>query len=612
MRVGIGYNGGPQHRQNAIRETGVDQNPDGQVMAYQDDGTWTGFLYDKKYSLHVPVIPDDQYASWQFSPHNRAEWAEMFFTVGTGTVSGTLAIQGFQYTDSSWKQDIAQFGIGQGWIEIDHDLGLENVRFNAKIGSHWARYGMAGVYDAGEYDTYLFGRTHTIGATVRMDMILPSFDVAFEGGVGAKTPDPKMFNRARFTTLAHGHAFLKFPSVEFSLNGMHAWSAQETVPNYPNYQPGSGGCDYNNSYGAQCTINDDQILPPDGSEFVGGVGGVEGDLSVYGPEYPHGSQTVLGADVRWDLGLLGYLYAGYSYQFLKNSLIVDNAIESVHSLGAGNYSLGIVDNYLESPFCAARQGDPFYATAPNESCSNGDGAVGSALLQYELGLANFGIFPGDMDLKTKVYGMFNHVSVDDIEAERLADLYSLDLADAADAAEVESMRQNGTIKWKVGADAEFFPGLDWVSFGLRFDRLNPTNNELLKSFHGYSILSPRIVFRTKMVTHEEISIQYSRYFYDQRECVTTDASGSATRVSSPADDPFRIGGGDAVPGNSIYQGENPVTGYPLNLYCTQPPSSPRPPYGFGSTSTGQDPGLRGAATLIPDENVVKLEASMWW
>src|SRR5690606_26388462 len=107
-----------------------------------------------------------------------------------------------------------------------------------------------------------------------------------------------------------------------------------------------------------------------------------------------------------------------------------------------NFSLGVVDNYLESPFCTA--------SAPNESCSNGDGAVGTVLLQYELGLANFGILPGNMDLKAKLYGMFNHISVDDIEVDRLTAIYGPD--NAARGYTIEDLRQNGTTKLKFGAD----------------------------------------------------------------------------------------------------------------------------------------------------------------
>jgi hypothetical protein len=493
--------------------------------------------------------------------------------------------------------DNTQFGIGQGWVEIDHDLGFENVKFNAKVGSHWARYGMAGMYDAGEYDTYIIGRTHLMGGTARLDFILPTFDLGVEGGFGVNEPNPKMFNRARFTLAGHGHVYFKLPSMEFGLHAMHAWANASTTPSYPNVQPGSSGCAWDTYPGAQCTISDKpnsdgltKVSRADGTELAGGVDGVEGPMSVWGAEDPVGTQTILGVDGRFDLGLLGYFYLGASHQMLKNALTIGDAIESIHSLGAGEFAIGVVDNYLESPFCVK--------DAPNESCSNGTGSVTSAIAQYELGLANFGIFPGSLDLKTKLYGMINYVTVSDVEEYRLHQIYGA-------SANVTDLRQDGTLKYKFGIDMEFFP-LEWMSAGLRFDRLNPTNNKVLRGYQGFMVLSPRLTFRTKMVTHEQISISYSRYFYDQRVC---EDSGGA--VASPADDPFRAG--DGTNHGSIYNTTSAdYPGLPLRAFCTQPPRAPAPPTGFGSHSNTQDPGQRGAASLLPDENVVKLEASMWW
>lgn len=607
LKIGIGNNTGPQNIEQAGRDAnGNLVNPEGKVIAH-DLETGAETLLPKKTTLHRPVIPDDQYGSWQSTAHNKGDWAEMFFSVGNSTVSGTLAIQGFQFTDSAWALQGAQFGIGQGWVEIDHDLGFENVNFNVKVGSHWARYGMAGVYDAGEYDTYLFGRTHTLGGTARVDLELSTFDLAFEGGFGAKQPDPKMYNRTRFTTMGHGHAFFKLPSLEIGAHVMHAWSAQEVVPLYPNVQPGSSGCDWDTVSGAragtQCTTSTN--VAADGTSQEGGIVptsesdfwyGTQGQQGVFGPEYPNGTQTIMGLDVRADLGLMGYLYAGYSYDKLKNGLTIDNAIESVHSFGGGFYSMGITDNYLESPFCTD--------AAPNDSCSNGTGSVGTILVQYELGLANFGIMPGSMDFKTKLYGMFNHIAVDDVEVQNLIDLWGDTPGDGS--VSIEDMRQNGATKLKFGVDGEFFP-LEWMSAGLRFDRLNPNSKmQAIGAEHGFSILTPRLTFRSKMVTHEQISLSYSRYFYDQRMC--QDSTGT---VASPADDPFRPG---SIFGSEIAQTTIPSadSGLPLRMYCTQPPAGPVPPNGFGSHSNTQDPGNRGAATLLPDENVVKLEASMWW
>lgn len=543
-------------------------------------------------SINNPIIPDDQYSSWQFSPHNKRDWAEMFFSMGNGTVSGTVALQGFQFTDSSWAEKSANFGISQGWVELNSDLGYENLKFNAKVGSHWNRYGAAGVYDAGEYDTYLFGRTHVMGGTARLDIDMDGAVLGFEGGFGGVRPNPEMFNRARFTTLAHGHIFLDLDDIEFSAHLLHAWTAQGVVPLYPNSLPGSN-CGYvsgaTDTRGVQCV--------PDTDSFAGGANGMNG---VFGPEYPNGSQTVVGIDGRFDLGLAGYLYAGFSHQMLSNALTVGNAIESIHSLGASNYQLGIVDNYLESPFCAAvstpvNVGNIARVSqfGPNGSCSNGDGNVSTILAQYELGLSNFDVFEGDQDLRFKLYGMLNFIGVSDREVQ-----YLQPIADAA-GVNVEDIRQNGTMKMKFGIDTEFF-ATDWLSAGLRFDRLSPHSKVPEQTF---MILSPRITFRSQMVTREQITIQYSRYIYEQRFC--SDAAGNPL---NNADDPFRPG---STAGYDSYGAPTPANVYNAGL-CVQPPAAAAAPDSFGANSANQPVGTRGAATLMPDVNVIKIEASMWW
>lgn len=633
LRIGVGESGGPAQREEAIRRTGADVNPEGEVMVHDADGNWTGETQPQKTALHNPVLLDDRYAHWAYTGHNRRDWAELFFTVSNGTVSGTLALQGYQFTDAAWQDGRAQFGIGQGWVEIDHDLGFENVRFNLKVGSFRSHYGVSGRYDSGAYDTYLFARTHTMGGTGRLDLNLSAITLGLEGGFGANQPNPNMLNRARFTTLAHGHAFLAWKGIELGLHALHSWSAQEVVPTYPQLLPGSGGCQIDRRVndtvqpgvpGAQCTLADgvpsndpnvDGIAPgvrrTDGDEFAGGVGGIEGNRSVWGPEYPHGSQTVIGAELRVTAPHFGHLFLGYSYQFLNNALVVGNAIESIHSFGAGDFDHGVVDGYLESPFCDAVVHLPTDSpvstdsfVAPNSSCSNGNGGIGSLLLQYDARATEFTGMPRGMDIEGSVYGMFNHIQVDALELERLTAIYSpRGVSDET----IEMMRQDGVVKWKLGADVEFLP-LELLGIGLRFDRLNPTNNKLLKQ-QGFSVLSPRITLRTKKISREEITLQYSRYFYDQRECVDEHPDGSARAVASPADDPYRGGGGDS-PTGSIFGGTNSSTGLPLNLYCA--PLDATRPSQFGQDTALQSPGTRGTPSLVPDENVIKLEASIWW
>src|SRR5690606_10050516 len=184
----------------------------------------------------------------------------------------------------------------------------------------------------------------------------------------------------------------------------------------------------------------------------------------------------------------------------------------------------------------------------NPQCSGGNGAVNTILGQYELSvgsllgaLSDGSPFPEGQDLNLTLYGMVNMVESDN-----------------------EVM--DGITKLKYGADLSYtlFPAL---SIATRFDRLQPNSDIPEQSF---AILSPRLTFRSQLVTREQISLQYSRYFYNQREC---------------GDDP---------------------------LACVWLAPSGATPEGFGSLGGLTQPELqRGAPTTRPDVNVVKIEASMW-
>ncbi|MGC4088359.1 MAG: hypothetical protein QM756_10750 [Polyangiaceae bacterium] len=345
-------------------------------------------------TLHYPVIPDDQYLGWQFTSHNKKDWAEMFFSIGNSWAKGTLALQGFNFTDAAWADQVAQFGISQGFITLTPDLGYENVRLWAKAGSFWARYGLAGKWDAGEYDTYLFGRTHTMGELIHLDYdIDDATGLWFEHGIGTKRPDPSQFNNARFTMLHHAHAGIHFGSdIEFSAHYMHAWAQEEDrIMRRANV--------VSTNAAGMMALGDIYNPPNYPSTLVG---------------LPDGSLTIAGLDGRFELGAFGYFYAGFSHINAKNAISVAPAVEVLHGFGGGQYQLGVTDVYL-GPSCqasatpsdyAANAGKPTVDGKPNTgavlnnvatagyakltgACSMGTGSVNSVLAQYEFSLTNF-------------------------------------------------------------------------------------------------------------------------------------------------------------------------------------------------------------------------------
>ena len=92
------------------------------------------------------------------------------------------------------------------------------------------------------------------------------------------------------------------------------------------------------------------------------------------------------------------------------------------------------------------------------------------------------------------------------------------------------------------------------------------------------------MFTSNWVTREQLTFQYSRYIYRQREC--------AEPATSPAGFSRNRGTGSAL--------------------CVQPPPAATPPDGFGINSDNQSVTNRGAPSQRPDENVFNIQATFWW
>ena len=433
-------------------------------------------------TVHSPLVPDDQFLSWQHTSHQRRSWSELYFSYGNQVVRGTAVVEAFNFTDVNWNQAAAQLGIGQAYVSIAPRFRKTPVRLRARVGAFDNRYGMSGRYDLGEYETYIFGRTRAMGETITLEVPVKKFTIKLEHGFGVNRPDPSIFNTSRFTMLNHAHAGFEWDGkVAFNLHYLAAYAMEEDRIGEP--------------------ILDDR----------------RGRMQVFGPE------------LRLDFDRAGYYYVGFSVIDATKARTVGSAIEVIHAQGGGNFTLGIVDNYLEGP----------------TQQSDGDGAIYTLGIQTEHSLRK--ILQGDSfwgsgwDLRLILYGMFNHIESPDPDVD-------------------------GTHKLKYGADL-FYSALPWLGGALRFDRVQPHNRLPEQSF---SVLSPRLVFRSAWLTREQIYIQYSRYFYAQREC------------PNPIDEP---------------------------AFCTQPPVTAVPPDGWGAPSLDNN---RGAPANLPDYGVITIGANIWW
>ena len=436
---------------------------------------------DQRTTVHAPLVPDDQFLSWQHTSHMRRSWSELYFSYGNQVARGTAVIEAFNFTDVNWNQNNAQFGIGQAFVTIAPRPGKVPIRFRARVGAFDNRYGMAGKYDVGEYETWLFGRTRAMGETMSLAIPIKKFTVNLEHGVGVNRPDPSIFNTSRFTILNHAH-------IGFDWNDL---------------------VDFKFHYLAAYAMEEDR----------------RGELM---PENRRGRMQVWGPELRINAKRAGYWYAAYSVVDAKNARTVGPAIEVIHAQGGGNFTLGIVDNYLEGP----------------TQQSGGNGAVHTIGFQTEHSLRK--IMKGDSfwgngwDVQLKVYGMMNFIESPDPDVD-------------------------GIFKLKYGADV-LYSALPWLGAALRFDRVQP-HSELPEQ--SFSILSPRLVFRSAWLTREQVYVQYTHYFYAQRECL----------------DPAEF------------------------YFCTQPPVSPALPDGWGAASLDDN---RGGPLNLPDQHVITIGANIWW
>ena len=513
-------------------------------------------------TIHEATVPDDQYLSFQSTAHNMRSWAEGFFGFGNGVATGVLGIGSYNLTEGGFNDFRANWGITQAYVLLTPDLGYENARLWVKAGAIVDRYGMAGRFDAGEYDTYMFGRTHVVGETFHFEYDLnPLWTLYVEQGLGSHKPDPNTYNNARFTMLHHEHAGLRL-GRDFELAGHYlvSWSQEE-------YRPTTSPGDPNDKAG----------------DSRNGL--------------PNGKLWVAGAEARAALGPFGYLYGAYSHVGADYALTVSRAIEVLHASGGGEFDLGVTGNYLDSPSCvpappntpkpAVPAGAPEHWQALDmNGCSDGNGSIDALQGHYEFSLTNFRqqlrgaprFWGQGFDVIVKLYGLVAFVSSEARDTTKAATTGGL-----AALNDTSLPTRYEVTKAKFGADVAV-NALPWLSPGLRFDRVMPNSHF---SEQNFAILSPRLQFKTAWVTHERITLGYSRYFYDTRVCEprTWDGSGTAPDVS-----------------------EDPLAGYK----CVQAPPSPVPYDGFGSNTSKQEDKTRATGVQRADENVFKIEATMWW
>lgn len=384
--------------------------------------------------LHAPPrIPDGTYTDWQYTGNLASPWAELRFSYGNSRVTAHVLIGAWNISDAGYRNLQAQLGINEAFLTLDFPRALGSrggLVWN--VGAFQNRYGGAGKYDAGKYETYIFGRTHVAGETLTgYYSLTDELVLQLEHGVGVKLEPPPLVSglpdpmppylpypgpEQQGTTLVHhAHAGLSVSdALQFAGHYLTTWT-------------------------------DDARLA---SELDGRI-------------------TVLGGEVRLDAGFYGIGFLGYSHLQAEDVMRIAESLEVLHSNGGWN----LRDNY-------------FGHTA------TGTGTVDTIALQYTYSLATLLWHPEKFwgqgpDVLLSVFGMYNMVNSDDEEFN------------------------DPEQKLKMGGEVTYTM-LSWLAASARYDLVQPDLDDNTLSFQA---LSPRLIVRTAFVSHEQVVLQYTRYFY---------------------------------------------------------------------------------------------------
>ena len=201
---------------------------------------------------------------------------------------------------------------------------------------------------------------------------------------------------------------------------------------------------------------------------------------------PDGSINVLGADLRLSTGRFGYFYGGVSDTIAKDARSVGASIQVLNTAGGP----GLMTNYL----------------GPT---SGGNGKLLTFGAQYDVSLARIIDYPrqfkGDHpDVVLSVFGMRTHVTSDEKG-------YNI----------ITRRTYDGTTMSKFGGEGTYSL-LSWLAASFRADHVINDDHDSTQTF---TVVSPRVIFRSKWQAHDQVVLQYSHWI---------DGKGVQVRSGYPA------------------------------------------------------------------------------
>lgn len=324
---------------------------------------------DGQQQFHAPpIVPDNNYTTWAYTNANPGPWVEMLFQYGNDRAKMTTSIASYNITSGSYRELQAQLGIDRAFLTLTFPDALGDFGgLNWNVGVFSDRYGAAGRYDAGVYETYLFGRTRIAGETLSTNLYLTDdLTLLAEHGIGAKM-DQQLWTNAAIRPPGAG----------------------EMQGGYQPYEPYPGPVQQGSTllHHAHLGLGFRDMFTVTGhyiNTWTRDNRATMGD--------PDGNIRVMGGEIKLINSYFGQGYLGFSNLKATNAVVVSDSLEVLHSQGGWQ----LTNNYFGG---------------------NGTGSMNTILFQYRFSLAAFLLrmpqWWGDgSDVVATVFGMYNSISTE--------------------------------------------------------------------------------------------------------------------------------------------------------------------------------------------------------
>lgn len=452
----------------------------------------------------TPRVPGMLYTTWEYTNTVSGPWSQLNFSYGNSKVTATVIVDAYNQTDGGYRNLQAQQGIDQAFVTLNFpDLFNDYGGLVWNVGSFQNRYGAAGKYDGGMYETYLFGRTHQSGETLTATFsnldARGDWTFTLEHGIGTKMDVVPFLNNANYQVFQNvpiggnmGSPYLSDRTADY-LPYAGAVPLGSTFVNHVHV-----GAKYQKTwtFGAHYIY----VWTPDDNWSPRNSTQLDVSDSVPRSQGPiQGSMAIVGPEVRFDGGAYGYGYLGWSHIDARNINALADILEVLHSYGGSQFK----QNYFGQTF---NQHTGVYNGPENET-----GTVDNIMAQYTFSLGAWNRAPEDWwgDGPDLVLTAFGLLSIVDSKAPPIA------VAQDASRATTWDM---STKKLKFGLDGLYTP-FSWFGIGGRFDMVMPDLDSAYARTPGnpggssldFGVLTAKAIIRTAFVTHESVTLMYQHY-----------------------------------------------------------------------------------------------------